>query len=69
MATLSLNLIGHIKEGNIVAISSSSLMQGSSNSIYASYDIGRIFHVNDDNSYDLYIYVKDPNSMTYAKPT
>lgn len=45
-------------------------MQGSSNSIYSSYHIGWIFHANDDNSYNLHLYVRDPNSiMIYAKPT
>jgi hypothetical protein len=68
MARVSSNLMGLVKEGNIVAMSSSTLMQGSSNSIYASFDIGRIAHVNDDNSYDLHLYVRNPNSMIYWKP-
>jgi hypothetical protein len=68
MARVSSNLMGLVKEGNIVAMSSSTLMQGSSNSIYASFDIGRIAHVNDENSYDLHLYVRNPNSMIYWKP-
>jgi hypothetical protein len=68
MKSVSLGLSGHVKEGIIVAITSSSLMQGSSSSIYASYDIGRIVQVNDDNSYNL-IYIREPNSMIYAAPT
>ena len=69
MSSVSLALLGHVEEGNIVAISSTSLMQGSSNSIYASFDIGRIVQVNDDNSYNLHLYVRECNSMKYAKPT
>jgi hypothetical protein len=30
--------------------------------------IGRIAHVNDDSSYDLHLYVRNPNSMIYWKP-
>jgi hypothetical protein len=69
MKSVSLGLSGHVKEGNIVAITSSFLMQGASCSIYASYDIGRIVQVNDDNSYNLHLYIREPNSMIYAAPT
>jgi hypothetical protein len=44
-------------------------MQGSSKNIYASHDIGRIVQVNDDNSYNLHLYIREPNSMIYAAPT
>jgi hypothetical protein len=69
MKSVSLGLLEHVKEGNIVAITSSSLMQGSSNSIYASYDIGRVVQANDDNSYNLHLYAREPNSMINAKLT
>ena len=68
MARVSSSLAGLVTEGNIVAMSSSTLMQGSSNSLYASFDIGRIFKVNDNNSYILHLYVRDVNSMLYSKP-
>ena len=68
MARVSSSLAGLVTEGNIVAMSSSTLMQGSRNSLYASFDIGRIFEVNGDNSYILHLYVRDVNSMLYSKP-
>lgn len=69
MAKVSLGLVGLVKVGNIVAITSFTLLQGSSNSIHASYDICRIVQVNDDNTYNVHYYVKEHNSMIYTKPT
>lgn len=68
ISRVSLNHLGRIKEGNIVAIASSTLLQASSSNIYSSFDIGRIESVNMDDSYNICLYYRQPNSRKYAKP-
>ena len=69
MARVSDRLEGRIMEGSIVAIGYTAMVQGSSNNIFASFDISKIIKINDDNSYNLLLYVRNLNSMTYKKPT
>ena len=69
IARVSDRLEGRVMEGSIVAIGHTALVQGSSNNIFASFDIGKIIKINDDNSYNLLLYVRNLNSMTYTKPT